>query len=163
MGARQAVLLTPSKPSGPSQLLFYKQHASVSPLFATLTKTAGVSLRQFLFWNSPPAPRLPRPAPARSPLPLCFHILTNSLAGLKLTTPLFSYNYKLLSKNTRGGVCYLFPHSGARPAPNLCALRVSAFRFLVLRLHLFALRGTKSQNPLLYFQQLAHSSAIRWG
>jgi len=37
MLARQAVLLTPSKSSGPTQLLFYKQNASVSPLFAALT------------------------------------------------------------------------------------------------------------------------------
>src|SRR5271167_4692045 len=37
MGARQAVLLIPSKPSGPTQLLSYKQRPSVSPLFATLT------------------------------------------------------------------------------------------------------------------------------
>ena len=37
MGARHAVLLTPSKSLHPSQLLFYKQTASISPLFATLT------------------------------------------------------------------------------------------------------------------------------
>src|SRR5271154_3919660 len=73
MGARQAVLLTPSKSSGPTQLPFYKYNASVSPLFATLTnrpqlaentatlslllaaltQTAGVSLPPFPFWNSP--------------------------------------------------------------------------------------------------------------
>jgi len=40
MGARQAVLLTPSKCSGLPQLLFYKQSAPVSPLFATLRKSA---------------------------------------------------------------------------------------------------------------------------
>ena len=37
MGARHAVLLTLPKSSRPGQLLFYKQNASVSPLFATLT------------------------------------------------------------------------------------------------------------------------------
>jgi hypothetical protein len=37
MIARHAVLLTPSESSGPTQLLFYKQNATVSPLFATLT------------------------------------------------------------------------------------------------------------------------------
>src|SRR5271154_212122 len=36
MAARQAVLLTPPKPSGPIQLLFCQQNAPVSPLFATL-------------------------------------------------------------------------------------------------------------------------------
>jgi hypothetical protein len=39
MDARHAVLLTPSKCSYPIQLLFYKQNASVSPLFATLTSS----------------------------------------------------------------------------------------------------------------------------
>src|SRR5271154_2982117 len=52
MGARQAVPLIPSKPSGPTRLLSYKQRRSVSPLFATLTKTAGVSLLCFPLWNS---------------------------------------------------------------------------------------------------------------
>src|SRR5271154_4974648 len=84
MPARRAVLLTPSKSSRPAQLLSYKQHVSVSPLFptltsrpqhtentatlspflaalttsipvspvfATLTQTAGVSLHLFPFWN----------------------------------------------------------------------------------------------------------------
>jgi hypothetical protein len=37
MFARRAVLLTASNSSHPSQLLFYKQRASVSPLFPTLT------------------------------------------------------------------------------------------------------------------------------
>ena len=37
MVARHAVLLTPTKSSCPTQLPFYKQNASVSPLFATLT------------------------------------------------------------------------------------------------------------------------------
>jgi hypothetical protein len=37
MGARDAVLLTPPKSSRLTRLLFYKQNASVSPLFATLT------------------------------------------------------------------------------------------------------------------------------
>jgi hypothetical protein len=40
MPARQAVLLTPSKLAALSQLLSYKQSAAVSPLFATLTKSA---------------------------------------------------------------------------------------------------------------------------
>jgi len=40
MDARHAVLLTPSKSSCPTQLLFYKQNASVSPLFATLTSSS---------------------------------------------------------------------------------------------------------------------------
>src|SRR6266404_1766814 len=39
MGARQAVLLTPVKSSYPDPLPFYKHPASVSPLFATLTKS----------------------------------------------------------------------------------------------------------------------------
>src|SRR5271168_1881302 len=187
MGARQAVLPIPSKPSGPTQLLFYKQNASVSPLFAaltsrpqpaentatlspllatlttslpvtpvfaTLTKTAGVSLPLFPFWKSPRATRFPRPSPARSPLPLCFHTLTNSLAGLKFTTPLFSCNSKLLPKNTRGGVYYLFPQTGARRVPNLCALRVSAFRFLVRLLPLFRLNTPKRKIPSFIFNSL---------
>jgi len=86
MVARHAVLLTPTKSSCPTQLPFYKQNASVSPLFAiltsppllaentttlspflathtapvpvtplfaTLTKTAGVAHPLFPFWNSP--------------------------------------------------------------------------------------------------------------
>jgi hypothetical protein len=40
MDARHAVLLTPSKSSRSTQLLFYKQNASVSPLFATLTSSS---------------------------------------------------------------------------------------------------------------------------
>ena len=40
MGARQAVLLTPSRSSYPSSLPFYKHHAPVSPLLATLTRRA---------------------------------------------------------------------------------------------------------------------------
>jgi hypothetical protein len=39
MDARYAVLLTPSKSSRPTQLLFYQQNASVSPLFAALTSS----------------------------------------------------------------------------------------------------------------------------
>ncbi len=40
MGARHAVLLTPSKSSAPRQLLSCKPLAQVSPLFATLAGTA---------------------------------------------------------------------------------------------------------------------------
>src|SRR5271168_1798303 len=43
MHARQAVLLTSSKSSGPTQLLFYKHNASVSPLFAALTRRPQLS------------------------------------------------------------------------------------------------------------------------
>jgi len=139
MGARQAVLLTPSKSSGSTQLLFYKQSPSVSPLFvtltsrpqltektatlslflatltasspvtpvfATLTKTAGVSLLLFPFWFTP---RLAELAARHLPLLLYFHTLTNSFAATKRATPLFSYNSKLFQKNTGGGVGMPFP------------------------------------------------------
>src|SRR5271170_59753 len=90
MIARQAVHLTPSECSGPAQLLSYKQSISLSPflatltasapatpLFATLTQTAGVSHPLFPFWNSPLATR------AASPLTI---------------TPLFSYSYELFCR-----------------------------------------------------------------
>src|SRR6266852_2453115 len=43
MGARQAVLLTPSESSYPLSLPFYKYRAPVSPLFATLTSCSQIT------------------------------------------------------------------------------------------------------------------------
>jgi len=133
MGARQAVLPIPSKPSGPTQLLSYKQNASVSPLFATLTsrpqlaentaalspllatlaasapvtlvfatltKTAGVSTLLFPFWNSPLA--------ALHPSLEC----GSSAAASRSTTPSFHRNILRLPTNTR--LCPFFS--------TLCAL-----------------------------------------
>src|SRR5271154_1885639 len=170
MDARQAVLLTPAKPSGPTQLLSYKQNASVSPLFATLTnrsqlaentptlspfpatltasspitplfatltETAGVSHLLFPSWNSSLATHQSL-ATCQSRLPLYFHILTNSLSSLKFPTPLFSCNYELFQKNTRGGVYSLslspilqrVPFSNsARSAPRRFALLVGSSSF----------------------------------
>jgi len=137
MLARRAVLLTPSRSFHPTQLLSYKQHASVSPLFAiltgrpqitentatlslflatltasapvtpvfaTLTKTAGCHFISSHSGTSPLATCLPPSDRGRSPLPLCFHTLTNSFAPLPFTTPLFSFNSKLFAENMGGGV-----------------------------------------------------------
>src|SRR5882724_13142117 len=43
MLARQVVLLTSSRSAHPNQLLFYKQGATLSPLFATLTDNPQLS------------------------------------------------------------------------------------------------------------------------
>src|SRR5271163_3801722 len=77
MGARQAVLLTPSKSSGPTQLLSYKQKASVTPLFATLTSRPQITEN--------PATLSPFPATLTTPPPVTpvFATLTKT-AGVSL-------------------------------------------------------------------------------
>jgi hypothetical protein len=130
MLARQAVLLTPSRCSGPTQLLSCKQNASVSPLFATLTSH-------------------PQVAENTATLSPFFATLTASAP----VTPVFA----TLTKNA--GCHFISSHSGTRHSPLVTRhyspseTRQSA-RFL-------AFIPTKTQNPLLCFQRVAHSSAIR--
>ena len=109
MGARHAVLLTPSKCSGSFQLLFYKQSPSVSPLFATLTsrpqlteKTATLSL--FLATHTASSPVTPVFATLTKTagvslllFPFWFTPRTSGTRRSSLaTTPLFSHSYELL-------------------------------------------------------------------
>src|SRR6267143_1788243 len=81
MGSRQAVLLTPSEFAYPRQLLFYEQTSSVSPLFATLTKTPGVgvisSRNGLALWSTHPASVVPvSPCP---PVPLTVKLKANTV------------------------------------------------------------------------------------
>src|SRR5271154_529815 len=82
MDARYAVLLTPPKPSGPTQLLFYKQNTSISPLFATLTS------RPQIAENAATLSPFPATLTASSPVTPVFATLTKN-AGVSL--PLFPF------------------------------------------------------------------------
>jgi hypothetical protein len=76
MRARQAVLLTPSKSSYPCPLLSYKQIAPVSPLFATLTKSA------YLYHST----AFSRPLFSYSYALFCIHQKLNSFLFMRFRT-----------------------------------------------------------------------------
>ena len=80
MDARYAVLLTPPKPSGPTQLLFYKQNTSISPLFATLTS------RPQIAENAATLSPFPATLTASSPVTPVFATLTKN-AGVSHPLP----------------------------------------------------------------------------
>ena len=91
LAARQAVLLTPSKSLGPTQLLSCKQNAAVSPLLAALTSSSDPS--HSIAFSRP-----------------LFSYSYELFCASEITTLLFSCKSKLLCKNTGGGVRSL--HSG---------------------------------------------------
>src|SRR5271168_5414272 len=90
MHARQAVLLTSSKSSGPTQLLFYKHNASVSPLFAALTRRPQLSENKSTL--SPFFATLTHTAGVSHPLPILALATRHSTLA---TSPVFSYSYEL--------------------------------------------------------------------
>ena len=164
MVARHAVLLTPTKSSCPTQLPFYKQNASVSPLFAiltsppqlaentttlspflathtapvpvtplfaTLTKTAGVAHPLFPFWNSPLAT-------CRSPLSATeashsarFSVRTP--AKTKISFLYFNTLRTLLQLGGRGGVPYARLPLTLRPSPLLLCFHTLTNSFAPLK------------------------------
>jgi len=131
MLARQAVLLTPSKSSGTIQLLFYKQNASVSPLFATLTSSSysshSIAFSRPLFSYSYELLRHPK--------------IHNFFLFFRFQTPCQKHPgwYTLSSRSSL--VTRHFPSSEAHK-----------------KLESLAMLCPK-RKPVLPFQQLAHSSA----
>ena len=89
MGARQAVLLTPSKSAYPYQLPFHKHLASVSLLFATLTSHSQITEN-------------------RATLSLLFATHT----GCVPVSPVFATHTKTTGVYTNNS------HSGTRPTPS---------------------------------------------
>src|SRR6267142_894630 len=71
MGARQAVLLTPSESSYPLSLPFYKHRAPISPVFATHTKTTGVYTNNSYFETQNPPLAAHRPQVISHESPAC--------------------------------------------------------------------------------------------
>src|SRR5271154_161032 len=115
----------------------------VSPVFATLTQTAGVSLHLFPFWNLTTR-----------------HLFTPIRSGPFATTSLFSYSYELFCTAQVHNPFVFFQiqtlcgkHGGWGELCYLSSL------FPALRLELLALGCTKAQTPPLYFQHLVRSSA----
>src|SRR5271154_5880823 len=139
MFARQAVLLNPAKPSGPTQLLSCQQNTPVSPLFATLT--------------SHPQPT--ENTATLSPFPA-------TLTASAPVTPVFA------TLTQTAGCPILSSHSGTPhspfPARHLSlecgsSAAASCFQTPVIPTHLLFMR-TEAQTPPLHFQSLAHSFAL---
>jgi hypothetical protein len=85
LAARQAVLLTPSKSLGPTQLLSCQQNAAVSPLLAALTSSSDPS--HSIAFSRP-----------------LFSYSYELFCASEITTLLFSCKSKLFRKNIGGGV-----------------------------------------------------------
>src|SRR5271154_1638581 len=139
MGARQAVLLNPAKPSGPTQLLSCQQNTPVSPFFPPLT--------------TPPHPPKTTALLSLSPA---------TLTASAPVTPVFA------TLTQTAGCPILSSHSGTRhspfPAPHLSlecgsSADASCFQTPVIPTHILFMR-TEAQTPRLHFQSLAHSFAL---
>src|SRR5216684_7395507 len=104
--------------SSPIFRIFFQVRYPATPLFATLTKTAGVCTNNSHSETHVSPVFNPIPYPPR-PIPFCFTLLRTLLHFLALTknsTPLFCYDSALFRQNTRG---WGYPFSRYRPGTSL--------------------------------------------